>query len=248
MRVNLTIIIFLLTLTLAGCRKGTVPAATTNPNIINGCEIIQTQVVQTDISSGQIHSYIYTYQYDSLMRLTSVGDGQHSDTDHYQYQGHDCDGDHNNIWHNSTQGFVTTASDANGSYQYSYDGNGYIQLEIYADSMHQGHDDSYTKSYYWDGNGNLSYTVKQNRSHPNPIITNYTYYLDKPNQVLSPSCWQIGKSSSNLIQQSAISSNGVTMSTDSYSYIFDGQGKVAQYTDLSTGQHQTVYTLTYSCH
>lgn len=240
--------VFVLMLAATGCRKDAAPVIATNPNIINGCEIVQSQVVETDLYSGQIHSYINTYHYDSLARLISISDGEHSDTDHYEYQGHDCQGDHNNSWHNTPDGFVQSASDQNGSYQYSYDGNGYLQLEIYTDSVHLSHDDSYTKSYYWDSRGNLSYTVKQERSQPSPVTTTYTYYTDKANQVLIPSTWQKGKRSANLIKQAEVSSSGTIASSETYSYIFDAQGKVAQFTNVTAGQHQTVYTLTYSCH
>jgi hypothetical protein len=248
MRVTLfTFIALILSLAFGGCKKETASIVATNPNIINGCEIIQSQVVQTDLNSGQIHSYINTYQYDSLIRLIAIGNGQNNDTDHYHYQGHDCDGDHNSIWHNSPQGFVLSSIDGAGSYQYSYDGGGYMQLEIYTDTL-QRHNDSYTRSYYWDINGNLSYTVKQCRSQPTPVTTTYSYYTDKPNQELIPSSWQAGRTSANLIRQAVVSSNGAVISTDSYTYIFDAQGKVAQYTDLTVGEKQTVYTLAYSCH
>ena len=244
----LVISVFVMMLAASGCKKEAASAIVTNPNIINGCEIVESQVVQTELFSGQIRSYINTYQYDSLVRLISVGDGENGDTDHYLYHGHDCQGDHSNSWHYTADGYVQSASDQNGSYQYSYDGNGYLQLEIYTDSTHQGHDDSYTKSYYWDSKGNLLYTVKQERSQPDPLTTTYSYYTDKTDQILIPRSWQKGKLSTNLIRQADVSSNGSVISSESYTYIFDTQGKVAQFTVVTAGQHRTVYTLTYSCH
>lgn len=248
MRSSLIFMVLLLMISFAGCKKGSDSVAPlSNPNIINGCEIIQVQVVETDQRSGQIHSYINSYQYDSVQRLIDENDGEHDETDHYSYLSNDCNGDHHQNWHSSAQGFVVSGSDNEGNYQYSYDGNGYLQLEIFTDSMHQGHDESYTKSYYWDG-GNLSYTVKQERSQSSPQTTNYSYFTDKPGQQLAPSSWHKGRSSANLIKQIVVSYNGAVSSTDTYSYIFDTDGKVAQYTDLEAGERQTVYTLSYSCH
>ncbi len=242
-------IVLLFSVTMSSCKKDAISGLQTNPNIVNGCEIIQTQIVQTNLNTQQIHSYLNIYQYDSLTRLIYMGDGMNNDTNHYHYNGHDCDGDHNSISVTSSDGYVISSASSNGSYQYSYDANGYLQLETYTDSVHhQGHNDSYTETFYWDNSGNLSYSVKLYQSQPAPVTTTYSYYTDKPYQVLLPTTWQKGKSNINLTKQITVAVNGSPISMDSYSYIFDGQGKVAQFTDLTQGQAQTVYTLTYSCH
>gem|GEM_PF-6738704 len=227
------------------CKKtdGTV---TPNPNLVGSCVISSTQVVVTDLHSQQIHSYVNSYQYDGQYRLVTVSDGQNNDVDHYQYHGNDCDGDHNTTYHNSAQGYVLTSSDHDGTYVYSYDGNGYVQLEQFTDSTDVAH--NYIRSYYWDNNDNLSYSVKQIQGQTTPITTTYSYYTDKAAQTLIPSNWLEGHMSSNLVKQAVVSSGSTVISSDSYSYVFDSQGKVAQYTILTAGQKQTVYTLTYSCH
>jgi YD repeat-containing protein len=234
---------------ISSCQKGTsVSPPAINPNLVDGCVISQSQVVETDLSSHQIHSYIDTYLYDSLYRVICINSGQNNDTDLYVYTGSSCSGEHNTIWYISAQGYTLSSVSPGGSYQYTYDGNGYIQLETFTDSVHHGgSNNSYTESYYWDSNGNLSRSQRQYITQPTPVVTIYSY-TTKANQTLAPSSWTKGRASANLINQVVVSSGSTTVSSDSYTYMFDVDGKVAQYTDVTAGQKQTVYTLNYSCH
>ena len=209
----------MISLVFSSCKKESSTTVSNNPNMVNGCEITQSQIVATNLLTHQVHTYINIYQYDSLGRLTYSGDGFGSDTSHFHY--HDQD---------------------------SYDGNGYLQLEIYTDSSGFGPDDSYTESYYWDNNNNLSLSIKQYSSQTIPVTTTYSYYTDKANQVLVPSTLPLGKSSKNLLQQKTSSEGNTVLSSYSYTYIYDGSGKVAQYTETNQGRQQAVYTLVYSCH
>jgi len=238
----------LLSLVFSSCRKEASSSVSTNPNIVNGCEIIQAQVVTTNLVSHQVHTYINQYQYDSLGRLTYAGDDLGNDSSHFHYHDNDCDDDNHGSWHSSSNGYTVSSEGPRGRYQYSYDGNGYLQLEIYTDSSGFGPDDSYTESYYWDNNNNLSLSIKQYSSQTIPLTTTYSYYTDKANQVLVPSTLQLGKHSRNLIQQKTSSEGNTVVSSYSYSYIYDGSGKVAQYTETNQGHQQAVYTLIYSCH
>jgi YD repeat-containing protein len=237
---------FLSSIACTSCRKGQ-SAGPSNPNIIMGCEIVKTQVTKTYFNSYQSpFSYTNTYEYDSLGRVTQIWDGQNNDTDHYEYNGHDGWGNQNSYWHYSAGGNLLSSSDPEGSYQYTYDGNGYLQLVVFTDTMHYGSSHSYTETYYW-GNNNLSYSVRLSSSQPVPVTTTYSYYADLPNQVLIPISTLTGHISANLPKQVVITMNGSVVSSDSYTYIFDASGKVAQYTDQNLGQSTSVCTLSYSC-
>ena len=85
MRVYKIIFFTLTTLVFSSCKKEAANVVSTNPNIINGCEIVQAQVVTTNLVSHQVHTYINHYQYDSLARLTYAGDDLGSDSSHFHY-------------------------------------------------------------------------------------------------------------------------------------------------------------------
>lgn len=236
-----------ITLLFSSCRKDQGATISSDPNVINGCEITQSQIVTTNLVSHQVHTYINNYQYDSLGRLTYAGDGYGHDTSHYHYHDNDCDDDNHGSWHSSSNGYTISSISPKGSYQYSYDGDGYLQLLIYIDSASQGHDDSYTESFYWD-NGNLSYSIKQFSFQTVPVMTSYTYYTDKANQVLIPTSVHLGKRSKNLLQHQISTAGNMIVSEYSFTYTFDGTGKVAQYTQVNQSHQQSVFTLIYTCH
>ena len=247
MKSYIVILITMISLVFSSCKKESSTNISTNPNMVNGCEIIQSQVVTTNLISHQVHTYINNYQYDSLGRLTYAGDGYGNDTSHFHYHDNDCDDDNHGSWHNSSNGYAISSVSPRGRYQYSYDGDGYLQLLIYTDSSSQGQDDSYTESFYWD-NGNLSYSIKQYSFQTVPVLTSYTYYTDKANQVLVPTSVQLGKRSKNLLQHQVSTAGNMIISEYSFSYTIDGSGKVAQYTQVNQAHQQSVYTLIYTCH
>ena len=233
-------------LILTSCRKdvSTTPVPN-NPNVINGCKIIE--VDYTVAGFGPTRTFKSFYQYDSLNRLTSMTDGQHADTSHYHYQGSECHDDHDDHYHSDGNGNLLYLYQPHQSYQYLYDGEGYIQLEFYTDSFSTRH--SYSKSYIWE-NGNLTSTI-QISAGDDPIQTNYEYYNDKTYQVLLPANQIKGKPSKNLIKRMTVISGNQTLQADSYTYTMDGQGKVIQYVDAVTNYNipiSTTYDLTYQCH
>ena len=85
MKSYILILISIISLAFSSCKKDAATTISSNPNMINGCEIVQSQIVTTNLVTHQVRTYINNYQYDSLGRLTYAGDGFGSDTSHYHY-------------------------------------------------------------------------------------------------------------------------------------------------------------------